>query len=156
MNLRVQKQTSHGLQFIVAYTVSKIITSPWVGQPSRQTVDPIHYSKSGNIGGRAGEIAFSGGGLYGVTYQDRDNLKVDRSISAQDIPQMLNIAWTYELPVGAGKPLLNRKGVLNGVFGGWRLAGNFNAQSGTPLAITGPCDDLQLCEADDGCRVNVC
>jgi hypothetical protein len=155
MNLRVQKQTSHGLQFIVAYTVSKLISSPWVGQPSRQTVDPIHYSKGGNIGGRAGEIAFAGGGLYGVTYQDRDNLKVDRSISAQEIPQMLNIAWTYELPFGAGKPLLNRKGVLNGVFGGWRLAGNFNAQSGTPLAITGPCDDLQNWEADDGCRVNV-
>ena len=35
------------------------------------------------------------------------------------------------------------------------LNGNFNAQSGTPLAITGPCDDLQIWEADDGCRVNL-
>jgi|GEM_PF-709562 len=155
MNLRVQKQTSHGLQFIVAYTVSKLISSPFVGQPSRQTVDPIHFSKSGNLGGRAGEIGFSGGGGYGVTYQNRDNLKVDRSISAEDIPQILNIASTYELPFGVGKPLLNHKGVLNGVLGGWRLAGNFNAESGTPLAITGPCDDLQLLEADDGCRVNL-
>jgi hypothetical protein len=155
MNLRVQKQASHGLQFIVAFTVSKLISSPFVGQTSRQTVDPIHYSKSGNIGGRAGEIAFAGGGGYGVTYQDRDNLKVDRSISAEDIPQMLNIASTYELPFGAGKALLNRKGVLNGVLGGWRLSGNFNAESGTPLAITGPCDNLQIAEVDDGCRVNV-
>jgi hypothetical protein len=155
MNLRVQKQTSHGLQFIVAYTVSKNITSPFVGQPSRQTVDPIHYSKSGNIGGRAGENAFGSGGGYGDFFQDRDNFKVDRSISPDDIPQMLNIASTYELPFGAGKPLLNRKGFLNGVIGGWRLTGNFNAESGLPLGISGPCDNLQQEEADDLCRVNV-
>ena len=155
MNLRVQKQTSHGLQFVIAYTISKNITSPWVGQPSRQTVDPIHYTKSGNIGGRAGAVAFGSGGGYGVFFQDRDNFKVDRSISPQDIPQMLNIAWTYELPFGAGKPLLNRKGVLNGVLGGWRLTGNFNAESGLPLGISGPCNNLQQEEVVDLCRVNV-
>jgi len=155
MNLRLQKQTSHGLQFIVAYTISKNITSPWVGQTSRQTVDPIHYTKGGNIGGRAGETAFGSGGGYGVFYQDRDNFKVDRTVSPDDIPQMLNIASTYELPFGAGKPLLNQKGFLNGVFGGWRLSGNFNAESGLPLGISGPCDNLQSEEADDLCRVNV-
>ncbi len=153
MNLRVQKQTSHGLDFIVAYTVSKNITNPWVGQTARQIVDPFHFSKSGQIGGRGGELAWGGG--FGTNFQDRDNFKVDRSISAEDIPQMLNIASTYELPFGAGKPLLNRKGVLNRVLGGWRLTGNFNAESGLPLAISGPCNELQSEEAEVFCRVNV-
>lgn len=155
MNLRVQKQTSNGLEFIVAYTISKQITSPFVAQPSRQTVDPIHYTKSGNLGGRAGELAFGAGGIYGDFYQDRDNTKADRTISPYDIPQILNIASTYELPFGAGKPFLNRSGVLNGVLGGWKLTGNFNAQKGLPLGISGPCDNLQQEEADDLCRVNV-
>jgi len=33
---------------------------------------------------------------------------------------------------------LNRKGVLNALVGGWKLSGNFNAQSGVPLAVYCP------------------
>ena len=37
-----------------------------------------------------------------------------------------------------GKPVLNQKGIVNSVFGGWSLTGNFNAESGVPLPVTCP------------------
>src|SRR5262249_5022537 len=66
----------------------------------------------------------------------------DRMIAFDDIPQMLNVAASYELPFGNGKAFLNQKGIWNGVFGGWKLSTNFNAQDGVPLAITCPSNQL--------------
>jgi hypothetical protein len=143
LNVKVQKRYSHGLNFVVAYTVSKKINNADAGgaQMGVFMLDPVHYGlKSGNIGGRSGHIsAFSG---HGAAYQDQDNKKVDRAIASEDIPQIFNLFATYELPVGTGKPFLNRKGLLNGVVGGWRLTANFNAESGLPLAISGPCNNI--------------
>ena len=55
---------------------------------------------------------------------------------------MFNFASSYELAFGRGKPFLNQSPFLNTVVGGWQLSGTFNAQSGLPLAISGPCDQL--------------
>jgi len=74
-------------------------------------------------------------------YQDPDNLK-DRTIAVDDVPHMFNYAASYELPFGNGKPFLNQKGIANGVFGGWKLTGTFNAQSGLPLSIGCPSNQL--------------
>jgi hypothetical protein len=128
---RLQKRFSHGLNFVAAYTFSKKITNAQATALGPLLVDPVHR----NVGGRAGGLAFSG-------YQDRDNKNADRAIAADDIPHMFNFASSYELPVGKGKPVLNQSGPLNAIFGGWRLTGNFNAQSGLPLAITGPSNEL--------------
>jgi len=133
MNLRLQKRYAHGLNFIVAYTWSKKITNGATSLPTILVTDPLHWA-TGQIGGRGGELS---GALFGA-FQDPDNRKADRAIAADDIPQMLNIAATYELPFGHGKPLLNQKGIVNSVFGGWSLTGNFNAESGVPLPVTCP------------------
>jgi hypothetical protein len=37
---------------------------------------------------------------------------------------------------------LNRKGALNSIIGGWRLTGNFNVQSGVPMSISCPANQL--------------
>jgi len=140
MNVRVQKQYSHGLSFVAAYTYSKKINSAVTSSPVILVTDPIHWARSGNIGGRAGQLAWNGG--YSSVFQDPDNRNADRALAADDIPHMLNIAATYELPVGAGKPFLNRKGMANALLGGWRFTSNFNTQSGVPLAIGGPCNEL--------------
>jgi len=130
MNLKIQKRFSQGLQFTAAYTVSKKITNAMTTQLGWSVVDPIHAV--GGLGGRSGVVGTSG------YYQDPDNKKVDRAVAADDIPQILNIAGSYQLPFGAGRKYLNQKGPLNVLFGGWLLTGNFNAESGLPLPISCP------------------
>ena len=138
LNVRLQKRYSRGLSFIAAYTFSKKITNASTGNTAAMLVDPIHWARNGNLGGRA--LGWNGG--FGGNFQDIDNKTVDRAIAADDIPHMFNLAVTYELPIGNGKPLLNRKGALNAILGGWRLTNNFNAQSGLPLAIGCPSNEL--------------
>ncbi|PYU98104.1 MAG: hypothetical protein DMG10_29160, partial [Acidobacteria bacterium] len=145
MNLRVQKRFSHGLDFIAAYTVSKKIANAETGQLATMLVDPIHWARNGQLGGRAGALGWNGG--FGGSFQDPDNRKADRAVAADDIPQILNIAATYELPFGIGRQFLNHAGALNHLVGGWVLTGNFNAESGLPVyvfcsgnQITGRCN----------------
>ncbi|HXX24711.1 MAG TPA: hypothetical protein VEO19_16315, partial [Terriglobia bacterium] len=139
MNLKVQKRLSQGLQFTAAYTVSKKINNAMTSEVAWSAVDPIHFARTGGIGGRQGHLGFGG---YSATYQDPDNWKEDRAIASDDIPQILNIAATYELPFGAGRKFLNQKGPLDKVLGGWLLTGNFNGESGVPLPISCPGDQI--------------
>jgi len=46
------------------------------------------------------------------------------------------IGGAYELPFGKGKPLLNRGGVLNAMFGGWQLTNILTFQGGLPFSVT--------------------
>ncbi|MGH9431595.1 MAG: carboxypeptidase regulatory-like domain-containing protein, partial [Terriglobia bacterium] len=52
-----------------------------------------------------------------------------------DIPQALKGTATYELPFGIGKPFMNNSAIADSVLGGWRLAGTFIYQSGTPFTM---------------------
>jgi hypothetical protein len=136
MNLRVQKRYSQGFDFIAAYTFSKKSNNAMTTNMASMLVDPLHWAKAGGIGGRAGALGWNGG--FGGQFQDIDNKNLDRAIAADDITHMFNLAGSYELPFGAGKPLLNKKGPLNAVVGGWRLTGNFNAQGGCLYPSAGP------------------
>jgi Carboxypeptidase regulatory-like domain/TonB dependent receptor len=42
----------------------------------------------------------------------------------------------YELPVGRGKRFMNRGGLANTIFGGWKVNLSENALSGIPLSVT--------------------
>src|SRR5262249_6590655 len=55
---------------------------------------------------------------------------------------MFNIAGSYELPFGSGRPFLNRRGVVNALLGGWVLTANFNAQMGIPMSFACPGDQV--------------
>ena len=135
LEIQVRKKPTHGLSFVAAYTFSKAIDNGLVSQLAPQTVDPIHFARAGYVGGRAGATGFGNG--YGGLYQDRDHY-VDRVIGANDTPHIFNLAGMYELPFGYGRSFLSRKGILNQILGGWRLTANFNAQSGIPLTIGCP------------------
>jgi Carboxypeptidase regulatory-like domain/TonB dependent receptor len=141
MNLRVQKRYSHGLDFIAAYTVSKQLDNWSVGGAGVEAVDPIHFTRTGIIGGRGGQLESTFGGPW--TFQDPSNRNLDRAIAVDDIPQQFNIGATYDLPIGHGKALLNRGGIFGGFLGGWKVSGNFNAQEGLPLPISCPSSILQ-------------
>jgi hypothetical protein len=153
LQVRLQKRYSHGLNFDLAYTWSKNITNALVGGLQATDIDPIHDSGiySGWTGGRNGAVAGSTGNGYAVGigsyYQNPDDTRADRAVSSNDIPQVLNFAATYQLPFGVGQKYMNRKNPLNYLVGGWKFIQNFNAESGVPLAIQGPCDAL-TCRPD--------
>ena len=60
----------------------------------------------------------------------------NRSLAIEDVPQVLNIAYSYELPFGTGRRWLNQNNFLAAVVGGWTFNGVYRAQSGIPFQIT--------------------
>jgi hypothetical protein len=138
LNVRLQKRLSSGFTFLAAYTNSKKITNTKITQAGVMSSNPFNVGQPGLEGGRTGY----GVAYYGSSYQNIDNRREDRALAADDIPQMFNFASTYEFPFGKGKPFLNQSRLLNGLVGGWQLSGTFNAQSGIPITVSGPCDNI--------------
>ena len=68
-----RKNSTHGLTFIAAYTLSKTLTN---------TDTALYYPS------------------YAV--QDFYNRKLDKSIASYDYPQSLKLTWIYSLPLGKG------------------------------------------------------
>jgi hypothetical protein len=112
--VRAERRLSKGFSLALAYTFSK-------------EIDDMVPS----VNGFPGE-SFSGAGL-----QNYYNLAGERALSSWDTPQTLVISYVYELPFGPGKPLLNVKGALGKIVGGWQINGNTTFQTGPPLQISG-------------------
>jgi hypothetical protein len=135
---RLEKRYSAGLSFIAAYTFSKNMVSEGLGALVANTTGPTTINKG------VGRIAYipgaAGGGVADgskhVWYVDPDNRKAYDSLSPDDTPHVLNIAGTYELPLGKGKRFANQGGVTNAILGGWRVSQNWNFQSGVPMFFT--------------------
>lgn len=73
------------------------------------------------------------------TMRDYYNQRVDRSISAHDLPQSFVNALVYELPVGKGrKYFTGMHPVANAVVGGWQVSSIVRFGSGLPLGFTAP------------------
>lgn len=70
-------------------------------------------------------------------FQDNYCPSCDRSISAQDLPDVIRMSLQYELPFGKGKALANH-GVLAETVGGWRLGTFFQYDNGAPVQVTSP------------------
>jgi len=71
------------------------------------------------------------------TIRDYNNLSLERSISAHDIPQSVVVNYRYELPVGKGRHFggsLSRP--LDAIVGGWSVAGVYTYHTGLPLAFS--------------------
>jgi hypothetical protein len=142
---KVEKRTSHGLNFTVAYTVQKNIetanTASTIGDPSTQTglarnIGRLSLVPGGDNGGSAERSGISG------RYQNPDNRLGDVALAPDDIPQILNIAVIYDLPVGQGRRFLSSPRWATRILGGWNLTQNWNLQSGVPLVFTGPCNAM--------------
>jgi hypothetical protein len=133
---RFEKRYSQGLNFIVAYTISKNIVSEGLGALVANTTGPTTISNKG-VGRIAWIPGAAGGGVADgsrhVWYGDPNNRRAYDALAPDDTPQVLNIASTYELPFGKGRHFLNRGGWSDRVLGGWRLTQNWNIQSGVPM-----------------------
>jgi hypothetical protein len=111
LQTKLEKRFSAGLTFLVSYTWSKNLTN----------------SETDALGGSG----FFGTGNY--LAQDHYNRKVEKTLSQLDTPHALVLSYTYELPVGPGKPFLNQRGVVGKIAGGWSVAGVQRYQSGIPV-----------------------
>lgn len=109
MQAQVEKRFSNGLSFLVAYSLSHMMSNTGSGFTS-----------------------------FASASMNKNNQKAEWSVDGNDKPNVLNIAATYELPFGKGRKFLNRGGVLNAVLGGWTLSPLLTYSSGTPLQVTLP------------------
>jgi hypothetical protein len=108
---KLERRFRNGLNLLASYTFSKTLTDADSALPAF--------------------AGFSGGG-YG---QNPYNLKGEKSLSFQDIPQTFVLSYLYELPVGPGKRFAKRGGAVGKVVGGWEVGGVQRYQSGQPLVF---------------------
>jgi hypothetical protein len=142
--MKFDKRYSNGLSMAVAYTHQKNIGSANTGSIIGNTATPTTIGRAvGRSSLVAGGLSGGSGGAGGASAQDPDNRNQDVALTADDIPNVLNIAATYELPIGKGKPFLSGGGFIGKLLGGWSLTQNWNFQNGVPLVIRAPCDGIQ-------------
>ncbi len=76
-------------------------------------------------------------GDYFLANQPQDNncLKCDRSISTQDLPDVIRLSGQYVLPFGQGKKFASQ-GLASRIAGGFTLGSFFTYDDGLPIAVT--------------------
>ncbi len=115
LQLKVQKRFTQGASILLAYTHAKLISN----------TDTLTSWLEPSVGGAGGSI------------QDANNLRGERALSANDVPDRLVVSYILDLPFGRGKRFLaNANGPVNQILGGWGLAGTTTLQSGFPLSFT--------------------
>jgi hypothetical protein len=75
----------------------------------------------------------------GDTMRNFYDQRVDRSISAHDLPQSFVNTLVYALPIGKGKKFgSGMGGAANAILGGWQVSSVVRFSSGLPLGFTAP------------------
>jgi hypothetical protein len=110
LQLSLEHRFSNGLALLFAYTHSKMIDN--VGD---------YFSNT----------------FTGAQPQNNNCVNCDRSISSQDLPDVIRLSVQYELPFGRGKRFAN-EGWLARVVGGFALGTFFTYDDGLPIAVTSP------------------
>jgi hypothetical protein len=114
LQLLLQKRMSSGLQFSLAYTYSKCMTSNWG-----------YYGQ----GGQAGQSNWYFQNIY--------NAAAEWGACGYDATHNFVGNFVYDLPFGRGKAIgtdMNR--VMDAVVGGWQAGGILSLHTGFPLTIT--------------------
>lgn len=106
--VRAERRFSRGLAVLLSYTFSKLID---------------------NSLGNGSNSGFLAGGSNSV--QNWDDLRSERSVSSNDLPQRLVISATYELPVARTGHNLYRW-----LAGGWQVNTIASLQSGNVIAVS--------------------
>ena len=94
------------------------------------------YNRSKWLDDVTGNAAWSWG-ASNQEFRDNNNIAMDKSVDASDVPNSLVINYIYELPVGRGKALAsNANKAVDAVVGGWQFTGISTFRSGVPLSLT--------------------
>ncbi len=113
LQVSAEKRYSNGLQFLVTYVWSKSIDD------SSQADDNVTWLGSF------------------TSLQDPNKPWLERSLSTFDIPQVLQLSYTYDLPFGRGRALAgNMPRALEAIVGGWKTNGLWRMSAGRPLTMT--------------------
>ena len=110
--LKVEKRLSNGLAMLITYTNSKSLDDASIG------------TWTDWIGGFE-------------KHRDPNNLKLERSLSQWDIPQVFQIAYLWQLPFGKGKKYgAGWNSVVNAFLGGWQTNGMWRFDNGQPVSVS--------------------
>jgi hypothetical protein len=74
-------------------------------------------------------------GWQGLNWNDPNILRKNRAPAGYDTPQIFQMSYIYELPLGPGKPWAN-SGSSAKILGGWQTSGIFSSVSGQPFQLT--------------------
>lgn len=113
LQAKVEKRFSHGLTLLFAYTRSKLIDD------ASSVFDSSIFT----------------GPVANYPVADGFNRRLDRDVSAGDIPNATVISGTYDLPFGPGHAL-HPEGIVGKFTNGWQISAIGSIQSGIPLAVT--------------------
>jgi hypothetical protein len=105
----LDKRFSHGLTTYASYTWSKTMANETSSMVNDNGGRPLDYY----------------------------NLKLEKSVSANDVPHMFKAFADYQLPFGKGKAFLSNGRLNNAFFGGWSISTVLNYFSGTPIGVGG-------------------
>jgi len=112
LQIKWEKRFSKGLAFLAHYTWSKMIDDSSIS--------------SGNTAWLGGSTAM----------QNPLNRRLERSLSAHDIPHRLIVTGSYQLPFGRGRAIAsNISKWADLLVGGWEISGFYTGQGGNPLQI---------------------
>jgi hypothetical protein len=67
--------------------------------------------------------------------QDNSNLRLEKAVSVQNIPQQLSLSYLYELPFGKGRHFLNHNRALDLLVGGWEVGAIQRYSSGQNISF---------------------
>jgi hypothetical protein len=112
LQLSVEHRFANSLALLFSYTHSKMID---------------------NVGD-ASTYLFAAGGQP----QDNNCVRCDRSISLQDLPDVIRLSGQYQLPFGRNKRFANDDSWLSRVVGGFMVGSFFTFDDGLPVAVTSP------------------
>ncbi len=105
---KLERRFTNGFNLIGSYAFSKLlddVTGPWAGENTS-----------------------------GTAFQNNNNLRAEKSVSALDTTHHLSVSGVWELPFGNGRRF-KLKGPANLAAGGWQLNGIFTASSGNTLGV---------------------
>lgn len=113
MQVVIEKQYSNGLQFLATYTWSRSIDDSSVPDDNTTWLGSF------------------------TSLQDPNKPWLERSVSTFDIPQVFQLSYTYDLPLGRGKLLgHDMPKWADIVIGGWKTNGVWRVSEGRPLAFS--------------------
>ena len=113
LQLIAEKRYSNGLQFLASYTWSKSIDN------SSNADQNITWLGSFD------------------SLQDPNRPNLERSLSTFDIPHVFQLSYSYDLPIGHGRPFLgNMPRWADLIIGGWKTNGVWRISAGRPLSFS--------------------
>jgi hypothetical protein len=79
--------------------------------------------------------AWAGENVSGTGFQDWNNLRAEKSVSALDTTHRMSVGGVWELPFGKGKPVA-LSGLPAALAGGWQWNAIWTVSSGNVLGLT--------------------